>query len=104
MTRKTAAARGYGTKWQQARRGYLIKHPFCVMCARLGQTSLATVVDHIIPHRGDSVKFWDRANWQGLCTSHHSSTKQSDEAVGFAIGNDAAGRPIDPRHPWNKLK
>lgn len=33
----------------------------------------ATVVDHIIPHRGDlsSAAFWDETNWQPLCKRHH---------------------------------
>jgi 5-methylcytosine-specific restriction endonuclease McrA len=36
----------------------------------------ATVVDHIIPHKGDRKLFWSRANWQPLCVSCHSSRKQ----------------------------
>jgi predicted kinase len=39
----------------------------------------ASVVDHIIPHRGDQAKFWDSANWQSLCTRCHSSRKQAME-------------------------
>jgi 5-methylcytosine-specific restriction protein A len=33
----------------------------------------ATVVDHIVPHRGDPVLFWDEANWQGLCKLCHDA-------------------------------
>ncbi len=33
----------------------------------------ATVVDHIIPHRGDQKLFWDENNWQGLCEHHHNT-------------------------------
>ncbi|WP_349253802.1 HNH endonuclease signature motif containing protein [Bradyrhizobium sp. CB2312] len=36
----------------------------------------AVVVDHIKPHRGDRALFWDKGNWQPLCTHHHNSTKQ----------------------------
>ena len=32
----------------------------------------ATVVDHIIPHRGDRKLFWDESNWQSLCERHHN--------------------------------
>ncbi|TIX60322.1 MAG: HNH endonuclease, partial [Mesorhizobium sp.] len=39
----------------------------------------ANVVDHIKPHRGDMRLFWNRANWQPLCTRCHSSIKQSRE-------------------------
>ena len=31
----------------------------------------ATVVDHIIPHRGDKRLFWDEKNWQPLCKDCH---------------------------------
>lgn len=72
--RPSARERGYDTKWQQARAGFLAKHPTCARCGRP-----ATVVDHVTPHRGDRKLFWDRANWQPLCTSCHSSTKQREE-------------------------
>jgi 5-methylcytosine-specific restriction enzyme A len=104
MTRETAAARGYGGKWRAARAGYLLKHPFCVRCARLDKVGLATVVDHIIPHRGDRVLFWDSTNWQSLCADHHNGAKQSDEKTGQQKGCDQHGRPIDPSHPWNRRK
>lgn len=104
MKRETAAARGYGHQWQKARAGYLLKHPFCVMCARLGTTSLAKVVDHIVPHRGDRVLFWDKTNWQPLCIDHHNGAKQSDEKLGQQKGSTIDGRPIDPSHPWNRTK
>ncbi|MDR5009433.1 HNH endonuclease [Agrobacterium fabacearum] len=41
--------------------------------------NLSTVVDHVIPHRGDKRLFWFRGNWQSLCTPCHSSTKQRQE-------------------------
>lgn len=80
--KQTSTQRGYGYKWQQAREGYLAHHPFCVYCKRDGILTLATVVDHRIPHRGDMTLFWDRTNWQGLCTTHHSKDKQREEANG----------------------
>jgi 5-methylcytosine-specific restriction endonuclease McrA len=36
-------------------------------------------VDHITPHRGDLKLFWQRSNWQALCTPCHSGRKQSQE-------------------------
>ena len=69
--RPTSAERGYGTKWRQARAIYLASHPDCARCG-----SPATVVDHIVPHRGDMKLFWRRSNWQPLCASCHSSHKQ----------------------------
>ena len=55
---RPAAKRGYGSKWQKARREYLAGHPLCVLCEREGRYRKATVVDHIIPHRGDQKLFW----------------------------------------------
>jgi 5-methylcytosine-specific restriction enzyme A len=84
--RKGSTARGYGYKWQQARAGYLAKHPLCVECEKEGRVVAATDVDHIIPHKGDMVLFWDSDNWQPLCKSHHSE-KTAREDGGF-------GRPV----------
>ncbi|WP_324290694.1 AAA family ATPase [Ancylobacter sp. SL191] len=55
----------------------------------------ATVVDHIIPHRGDSKLFWSRSNWQALCVTHHSRSKQAAEKG----GGDAA---LARAHPFLK--
>ncbi|WP_309252328.1 HNH endonuclease signature motif containing protein [Paenibacillus spongiae] len=35
------------------------------------RVNAATVIDHIKPHKGNKVLFWDRNNWQPLCKSHH---------------------------------
>jgi 5-methylcytosine-specific restriction protein A len=50
-----------------------MKNPWCVECSLNGKSVLATVVDHIRPHRGDRRLFWDRANWQGLCKRCHDA-------------------------------
>lgn len=75
---KTSAAAQAGSHlyqlkgWKTARRRWLQVHPLCVDCASLGLVVEAKEVDHIEPHRGDVVKFWDRKNWQGLCKPCHS--------------------------------
>ena len=66
-----AAFRGYDRKWREARAAYLRRHPLCVSCQAEGKLTAATVVDHIIPHRGDTKLFWDESNWQPLCKEHH---------------------------------
>ena len=71
----------YGSKWTKARRQYLMQHPLCVECQRDGVVEAATVVDHIEPHRGDYMKFWNRANWQGLCKRHHDSKTATEDAM-----------------------
>ena len=78
--RPTTSARGYNGKWQKASKTYLERNPCCIMCEAEGRIVKADVVDHIIPHRGDSKLFWDtKNNWQGLCKPHHNSTKQKIE-------------------------
>lgn len=72
--RPGSSARGYGRAWETARAEFLKAHPFCRRCG-----APAVVVDHIRPHRGDRALFWDRANWQPLCTAHHSGAKQREE-------------------------
>ena len=70
--RLSPAARGYDHRWQKARKRFLQLHPLCEECKRKGRVVLATDVDHIKPHRGDPVLFWDIDNWQALCHSCHS--------------------------------
>lgn len=66
-----ADARGYNAEWRRARRAYLQRHPLCVECMREGKLTPATVVDHIVPHRGDKRLFWDENNWNPLCKPCH---------------------------------
>ncbi len=66
-----ANVRGYDARWRAARDRYLRKHPLCAECRRNGKLTPATVVDHIIPHRGDKELFWSEANWQPLCKGCH---------------------------------
>jgi 5-methylcytosine-specific restriction protein A len=51
---------------------FLEQYPLCRRCESLGIVTAATVVDHVIPHKGDQVKFWDRGNWQPLCEACHN--------------------------------
>jgi len=67
-----ADARGYDASWCKARTLFLRQHPLCVECRKEGKLTPATVVDHIIPHRGDKALFWDINNWQPLCATHHN--------------------------------
>lgn len=75
--RGTAAERGYDGKWRKAREGFLAAHPLCAECAKYNRYTAATVVDHIIPHRGDKKLFWDRNNWQPLCRDCHTKKTAS---------------------------
>lgn len=93
----TTAQRGYGARWQRLRKWWLLRHPLCTFCEKAGRIELATVLDHIVPHRGDMTLFWDRSNWQGLCAPCHDSTKkliESGKLPAARIGLD--GWPEEP--------
>lgn len=82
------------SRWRRLRANFLHRNPLCVFCEREGRIELATVVDHIEPHKGDRMKFW-RGPFQALCVTCHNSTKQAQEKSGKkkqAIGLD--GWPI----------
>ncbi len=93
--RSNSTRRGYGYRWQQERKAHLRLYPLCVMCQAIGRVTEATVVDHIIPHRGDPALFWNTDNWQSLCAPHHDSDKQMAEKSGRVRKEfDAEGRVI----------
>lgn len=69
--RPTAAVRGYDARWRRARLIFLREHPLCAGCAREGRLEGAGVVDHIRPHNGNALLFWDIKNWQPLCKRCH---------------------------------
>lgn len=79
--RGTSHERGYGYRWQQAREGYLRSHPLCANHERKGEVVPATVVDHIIPHRGDMSLFWERSNWQPLCKPCHDFKTATEDST-----------------------
>lgn len=88
---RSASARGYGSKWQRESKMFLRARPLCAMCGRR-----ATVVDHIVPHRGDQKLFWSRSNWQPLCKPcHDKKTGTEDRYVTYAYpGHGAGGRGV----------
>jgi len=72
----------YNHKWSKQRSYFLQDNPLCVMCQNQGTIKQASVVDHIIPHKGDLQLFWDISNWQSLCKRHHDSDKRKIELRG----------------------
>lgn len=76
---KTTGERGYDYRWQKARAAFLKAHPLCANCEGAGRVTVATVVDHRLPHRGDKALFWNSDNWQSLCATCHSGWKQREE-------------------------
>lgn len=99
--RPSPRQRGYTHRWDVASRIYRVRNPLCVMCIARGKVTAAAVVDHIVPHKGDPDIFWNEANWQSLCATHHSATKQAEEYRGYSTEVGKDGWPIDHRHPAN---
>ena len=73
-TRPNSSQRGYTGTWEKASKAFLRRNPRCAFCG-----GWADLVDHKTPHRGDQGLFWDRNNWQPLCTPCHSGAKQRQE-------------------------
>lgn len=71
--RGSSTRQGYGQAWRRARAQWLRDHPLCEQCKREGRTTLATVVDHVLPHRGDQALFWNQNNWQSMCKPDHDA-------------------------------
>jgi 5-methylcytosine-specific restriction enzyme A len=92
----------YLRRWRRATRTFLddTDNSLCKMCQQFGYTEPSTVVDHVIPHKGDYELFWDQTNWQGLCMNCHNRHKQIQETQGTLPGCDVDGMPIDPTHHW----
>ena len=91
----------HSTRWYRLRNSQLRREPLCRHCKQEGKLSLATVVDHVIPHRDDPTLFW-KGELQSLCTTHHSSGKQREEALGYSTQIGVDGVPVDPRHPGSR--
>lgn len=79
--RQNSNERGYNYRWSKYRRWFLTKNPLCVTCGRA-----ATVVDHIIPHKGNEDLFWYINNHQALCKRCHD-IKTTTEDGGFGNKN-----------------
>lgn len=89
----------YGTaRWHRMRAHQLAIHPLCAICAERGEVVPASVVDHVIPHKGDFDKFVC-GKLQSLCKPCHDGDKRVIELRGYSttIGDD--GWPTDRRHP-----
>jgi 5-methylcytosine-specific restriction protein A len=93
--RGSASERGYDGRWQQTRIAYLRSHPLCVACEKMGRITPATVIDHIIPHRGDRALFWQSSNWQPLCKPCHDRKTATEDGGGFYQRRGGGGS-----NPW----
>jgi 5-methylcytosine-specific restriction endonuclease McrA len=89
-------------EWHRRRRHQLRIEPLCRTCLEVGRVTVATVADHIEPHRGN-YELFRLGKLRSLCAECHNSldaTNRSPVRSRFAVRVD--GTPSDPRHPWNR--
>jgi 5-methylcytosine-specific restriction endonuclease McrA len=72
------------------------------MCLAQSEVVPATIVDHVVPHKGNPESFW-LGQIQSLCIDHHNGTKQQSEKRGYHTDIGFDGWPLDVNHPVNKL-
>jgi 5-methylcytosine-specific restriction protein A len=86
LSRPDAPTRGYDGARVKAARVFKAVHPHCLGCKAVGLIVATQVVDHVEPHKGDRVKFWNQARWQPACRWHHDRIKPRLEGM-FACGS-----------------
>jgi 5-methylcytosine-specific restriction protein A len=84
----------YGeTPWKHYRRRFLFHNPKCYVCH-----SKATVIDHIVAHKGDRQLFEDVRNHMPLCAPcHNTITTKFDRDY-------KVGETIEPKAKWLERK
>ena len=101
--RASAHERGYTSKWRRLSKLYLKAHPLCEECKRQGKLTPATVVDHIVPHRGNEHLRWSESNWQSLCKPcHDKKTGTYDSTPKYEYNFWPPGPLISPRRGRTK--
>lgn len=86
--RGSAHERGYTSRWRRYSKWFLKRNPLCACtdCAKLPAPLPADVVDHIKPHKGDQVLFWDPKNHQPMAKQcHDRKTVREDGGFGNAL-------------------
>lgn len=81
-------------EWIALRDKQLNKEPLCYYCAQRGQTTVATVVDHEIPHNGNWTLFMDPDNLRSSCKRCHDQ-KTAAEDGGFGNKRRKVWRKTD---------
>ena len=87
-------------RWEKLRAHQLSREPLCAFCLQQNIITPATVVDHVVPHRGDNDLFYNSSNLQSMCKYHHDSEKQAIEKRGYSNRISEDGWPVDKSHPF----
>lgn len=90
--RGSARKRGYSSRWDKASALHRRDHPLCGYCLLGDRVTVATLTDHLYPHRQFDGVFWRKEWWVSSCDGCHNSFKQSIEAKGKHAIDDLARR------------
>ncbi|WCK77575.1 HNH endonuclease [Agrobacterium fabrum] len=82
-------------RWQRLREAQLDAEPLCRFCLAIEDVTEATVCDHVKPHRGDEVLFYDPGNLQSLCAPCHDTLKARIERGQQAVVIGVDGYPVE---------
>ncbi|NGO63944.1 HNH endonuclease [Rhizobium daejeonense] len=80
-------------RWKRIRESQLAHEPLCRMCLEAEDVTVATICDHVIPHKGNIGLFYG-GPFQSLCKYHHDSTKHKEEAGKVVVRYGADGWPL----------
>jgi hypothetical protein len=93
--------------WAKRRKYQLAEHPMCAICEAQGVVRMDVIrgkdrmiVDHHPAHNEDYQAFFF-GPIRTLCSHHHNTLAQQDEARGFSVDIGEDGWPTDPMHPQN---
>lgn len=81
-------------RWKKIRHAHLSCDPLCAYCRESEDITIAEVVDHIRPHKGDAELFWDPRNLQSLCKACHDGRKQREELGQTVVTFGPDGWPV----------
>lgn len=84
--RGSSTERGYDAPWRRYRTAFLREHPLCEICLKEDRVTASTVVDHIIPHKGDKKLFWNPKNHQAVCIPCHNRKTASEDMGSWRAG------------------
>jgi len=95
--RGSSRDRGYSSRWDKAAAKHRKHHPLCAYCLLVDEVKAAELVDHLYPHKGDQVVFWNHAYWISCCKDCHDGFKQRLERQGrMALDNLAIRLGLPP--------
>jgi hypothetical protein len=90
--------------WQRRRKLQLTAHPLCKMCAARGVVTLATIADHIEPHKGNWNLFatGDCSRYATAVTTAASATSKCAATASTSV--TTAGRSIPSIRPTERAE